>query len=73
MAINVYTQKLCERKAESVKANQRFRLRLMFPISVMERAERCAKAKTVVAKARITINARRCSGISGFLRSCVDL
>ena len=67
MAINVYTQKLCARKATSVRANQRFRLRVKFEASVTAQAGRCAKAKKAVARARITINARRCSGMLGYL------
>ena len=63
MASNVYIQKLNEKKAASVKANQRFRLRVKSPALVMKQAGRRAKAKKNDVRTIITISDRRCSGI----------
>ena len=72
MPINVYSQKLGARKAARVNANQRFLLRVKSPASDMEEAERLAKEKKIVARTRITINARMCSGMSDIFRCDVD-
>lgn len=68
IAINAYIQKLVARKAASVRANHRFRLRTKFPSSAIAHAERLMKIKNAAASAIMTINTRRFSGISGFFR-----
>ena len=65
--MTVYTQKLCARKAASVKQSQRFRLRVKWACPIMSEVKRPEKAKNAVDRSKITNRARRYSGIDFLL------
>ena len=63
VAIAAYTQKFCEIKAKTSSPNHRFRLRVKSLTGIRSAAGRRAKANTMQARTRMTMSARRCSGM----------